>query len=458
MAMNELNIDSGTLRIALEMQLEDLSIMFSSNKGKQRQGEIRDFEVALASYKVELESQLLMLNDKNMCQSIATAVRLDADIINDFVAQEEQASFDRDLALKSTDGSFPVDHAASPVTKKIGLDEGLLDKLEELYVSAPEFEEDPLRQAESSSWAAGQKQLQMTYRSCTACTEEFPAHKIAFGVGCRHEYCRACLRRLFSDSLTDESLFPPRCCGVAIDVEQVLDFLPAKLVGQFRAKKVELETPNKTYCHQPTCSLFIPPAAISGDVGTCVRCRQRTCIICKGPSHHESDCPGDAGIQMLLDVAAENGWQRCYQCHRIVELNFGCYHISKSARPNSKHLYFVLKISIACRCKAEFCYLCGRRWKECACKQWDDDRLIARAQGIVDRGVGARRLDQVQRAALVERERENLLHNHECTHGNWSYRAGGHRCEECLQRLPQYIFECRQCHIMVCRRCRYNRI
>lgn len=452
-----INVHGASLRVALEMQLEDLNSLLFSSKGKQRQGEIPDFELALDSYKVEIESQLMLLGDREMCHSIASAVRLDANIIKEFVAQEEEASSDRKLALKSSNGVIPVDSEPNTARKEPGLEEDLLNKLETIYVSPPDLDEDSSRQAGSSSWTAAQKQPHTIYRSCTACTEDYPVHNIASCSQCPHEYCRGCLRRLFSDSLTDESLFPPRCCGSPIDIGDVLEFLPPRLVGEFKAKSLELGTPNRTYCHKPTCSLFIPPPAISEDIGTCIGCHHETCTICKGPAHSGRDCPDDAGTQALLEVAAENGWQRCYQCHRMVELNFGCYHISKSTRPK-KEMPARTEVSIACICKAQFCYLCGLCWKQCACRQWDDDRLVTRAQDIVARGVGARRLDEVQRAALVERERQNLLQNHECTHGSWGYRSGGHRCEECRHTLPNYIYECRQCHIMVCRRCRYNRL
>ncbi|KAJ4385658.1 hypothetical protein N0V93_010087 [Gnomoniopsis smithogilvyi] len=325
--MHERNVDTATLRVLLELQLEDLNIILSSSKGKQRQGEADDFDLALDAYRFELESQVSLLDDRNICQSIQSAVCLDAEIISEFVAHEEQASFDRDLALKSTNRVFPVGYTPSAATKNPDIDMDFLSKLEKLYVSRPDSDADLAPQAESSSWAATREQPQTLYRTCTACTEDYPTHNVARCSQCPHEYCRGCLRRLFSDSLTDESLFPPQCCKMDIDVEQVLNFLPPKLVAKFRAKKMEYDTPNRTYCHNPTCSLFIPTSAVSEDIGTCGGCRQKTCIICKGPSHSGTDCPGDTGVQALLDVAAENGWQRCYQCHRIVELNFGCYHI-----------------------------------------------------------------------------------------------------------------------------------
>ena len=43
---------------------------------------------------------------------------------------------------------------------------------------------------------------------------------------------------------------------------------------------------------------------------------------------------------------------------------------------------------IRCICGAEFCYVCGMKWKTCTCEFWDESRLIARrshgSQGTAD--------------------------------------------------------------------------
>jgi hypothetical protein len=62
------------------------------------------------------------------------------------------------------------------------------------------------------------------------------------------------------------------------------------------------------------------------------------------------------------------------------------------------------------------------------------------------------------RADLVEQARANLIANHECEHTSWRSLDGSHQCEECFDILPNYIYECRQCRILACRRCRYNRL
>ncbi|KAF9639463.1 IBR finger domain protein [Lasiodiplodia theobromae] len=52
----------------------------------------------------------------------------------------------------------------------------------------------------------------------------------------------------------------------------------------------------------------------------------------------------------------------------------------------------------------------------------------------------------------------HLRENHECAHADWSFVRGRHRCEECGDALPLFIFECRQCMLHACNRCRRNRL
>jgi len=217
----------------------------------------------------------------------------------------------------------------------------------------------------------------------------------------------------------------------------------------------------------------------------------------------------------------------------------------------------------SCRCGAQFCYICGARWKTCQCAQWDEPRLMHRAAQIVDRNPNrrlfeparvphaqprSRRLSAVSRTAVVaaargeaapsvnlfepatpaesawqsdfsdrseweedwpvddietepaplvdavqpapanmpvpltpapvtpahlvratdaaQRQREqriaeaieHLRENHECSHNKWRWVRGRHQCEECLHVLREYIFECKQCSLQACNRCRRNRL
>jgi len=65
---------------------------------------------------------------------------------------------------------------------------------------------------------------------------------------------------------------------------------------------------------------------------------------------------------------------------------------------------------------------------------------------------------QVLRERAIAEAVEHLRQNHECEHDKWRWVRGPHQCEECYHMLPEYIFECRQCHLQACNRCRRNRL
>ena len=45
----------------------------------------------------------------------------------------------------------------------------------------------------------------------------------------------------------------------------------------------------------------------------------------------------------MLKMGEKSGWKRCYKCRNLVSLGEGCTHMT-------------------CRCKAQFCYICGAVW------------------------------------------------------------------------------------------------
>lgn len=318
--MSLYDLDPETLELVLELQLQDARSLL---KGKYREGEAPDTELAVEMYMSELQAVPRFLSDQTMCRSIARAVELDADTIRMHSAIEEQAIHDREYAQ----GRDPA-ITSGQAPEVTPMDDELLGKLKVLCVD----EDAPSSDAESSSWASKRGKASATdsssqRRSCIACCTDVPVFNLAW-CPCSHEYCRECLAQLFRASISDESLYPPRCCKQPIPLAINQIFLPSKLVGEFRAKELEYRTPNRTYCHQAACSTFVPPQFIRGDTAICVKCRSETCVMCKGPSH-EADCPEDGPTQELLRVAAENGWQRCYSCHRMVELDTGCNHMSR---------------------------------------------------------------------------------------------------------------------------------
>lgn len=115
----------------------------------------------------------------------------------------------------------------------------------------------------------------------------------------------------------------------------------------------------------------------------------------------------------------------------------------------------------ACLCRAEFCYLCAAPWKTCACPVWNEDRLLDRANVVVARNFadfGFRVARGEELVELVEQARQLLVNNNECQHGSWKRIKGPQTCEECGERMPKWIRMCRQCRLLVCQRCKLNRL
>lgn len=187
---------------------------------------------------------------------------------------------------------------------------------------------------------------------------------------CGHIYCNDCLLQLFSKVITNESLYPPRCCQRNIELDTVRERLSPELCMRVEAKALELDTVDRTYCPHATCATFIPPTrAMEEEMGcpknvTCPRCGQKACRRCKREAHFGRRCDITEDKE-VLEVTQYSGFQRC-KCGHVVELNTGCYHMT-------------------CRCGRQFCYLCGRVWKTCDCVQFEGQRLNtedARVQAV----------------------------------------------------------------------------
>ena len=192
-------------------------------------------------------------------------------------------------------------------------------------------------EAESSKSTLG------LWKDCTACLDS----KLVSGMieaPCSHYYCQTCTVRLFEDSITDESLFPPRCCRQTIPLSVVRGLLGMRLVNRFEEKSIERNDHNRTYCANPACSLYILPGLVKLDVGTCTSCLQRTCTLCKKVAH-SGICKDEE--QEVLKIARVEGWRRCFQCRNMIELRVGCNHITSVL--SSPFCFAFIHLVLSCR-------------------------------------------------------------------------------------------------------------
>ncbi|KMU86809.1 RING finger protein [Coccidioides immitis H538.4] len=284
----EPEIDQPTADLIVQLQLQDADLYFESSKGKSR--EPTDEELAFQLQTEEFKNASQFFVDRRMAMSFATAVQVDGPIMVDNFVAEENAMRDRELARYCEENGSPVAAAKDRQSNSepIALDDETLYKLQILYVTGPgghcpisgvETTSSESDEAESSTWAARRtRQGPPSMRRCVACREETEFVRVA-RVPCGHEYCRSCLEDLFKASMKDESLFPPRCCRQPIVINIARIFLTNDLVQRYEKKKIEFETPNRTYCYSPRCNAFIDASHIEGEVATCPECGSTTSVV-----------------------------------------------------------------------------------------------------------------------------------------------------------------------------------
>ena len=216
-------------------------------------------------------------------------------------------------------------------------------------------------------------------------------------LACQHKYCGPCFEQLVTTAMQDEHLFPPKCCLQDIPAKLVQSHLTAEQKQLYKVKAEEYAVPagDRWYCPNVYCAKWIDrrtTPVVDGEV-SCPHCRRDICAICRGESHpNGTECPQDFGMEAALEEAEFNGWRRCYQCHAMVELATGCRHMT-------------------CRCRAEFCYVCGARWRTCQCTEDDKNALLRqveerRLQNDAEAREVAEAIAAVERAQEEERRQE----------------------------------------------------
>ncbi|KAK1493128.1 IBR domain-containing protein [Colletotrichum tamarilloi] len=186
--------------------------------------------------------------------------------------------------------------------------------------------------------------------SCICCRNDFNKSNALHSLPCGHTYCAECLSIMIQQATTDESKMPPRCCTQPIPGSIIQRILNREEQHAFLKAVLQFSTPweARIFCPNTACGEFIPPRNRIDpkhpfDV-VCRKCRTRVCVMCKRNAHPVGkDCPSDWELEAVLKMGEKSGWRRCYKCRTLVELSQGCTHMT-------------------CRCKAQFCYICGAIW------------------------------------------------------------------------------------------------
>lgn len=311
-----------SLILALRLHLEDLNELEDRQKGKQAAGKPTDLELAIASMRDDLLAAQVSIQDQILAVSTGTAIVTDQNILMSIRHDENVAQHDHLLA-SGLDGAERevLDDVGEGICKQEFDDSDAIstvmgDLMERMHLNS----KDDGRQT-----PARLNPTRRAIKQCGSCLEDT---EIFFESACGHEFCRDCIRQLFTGAIKDEELYPPRCCGQVIPPGITLRILTYHELRDFSERAIEYAAKDRIYCAEPACSKFIPPSAIHNDHGICPECHQETHVPCRSLAHPGVDCPLDDSLQNVLALAEVESWQRCFNCRTLVELQHGCNHIT----------------------------------------------------------------------------------------------------------------------------------
>ncbi|KAI4177133.1 MAG: hypothetical protein LQ343_000615 [Gyalolechia ehrenbergii] len=121
----------------------------------------------------------------------------------------------------------------------------------------------------------------------------------------QHWHHGSCLRANFLIASKDEEKMPPTCvCGTAIPDAYGYEVLSDAEFREYRNKREEMRTVNRTYCPVPTCSYFISPHLIGRAIDDRVAELRQMAKRPKGyvdPKHAPLNPPGAAPTLTTLE-------------------------------------------------------------------------------------------------------------------------------------------------------------
>ena len=320
------DMDILSLRTIVQLQLENIDEVIAYSRGKRRQTKDSDPALAPQGNVDDAATPDDHPYDRMLAQDLSNSEPKDMSVA--WEAEQQHKIVAPDTALVHSGApDEPVPSHSQSTGSEVMIDQS--DPLRDLWPVLLEPDLDQLIAAASPARSSPRRVRFDTAKvQCVACVEEKDLDDVV-RVSCedRHAYCRECLERLFRLSMSDKSLFPPRCDGAEITLQQAHSFLPPSLVTQFESKSTELRTKNPTYCHDTACSTFIPLSPLDGTVGTCPKCTKVTCTKCKA-AWHLGHCRGDRAPRESKETKDTERWQKCYKCSGLIVLERGCNHIT----------------------------------------------------------------------------------------------------------------------------------
>ena len=169
---------------------------------------------------------------------------------------------------------------------------------------------------------------------------------------CCHKFCSQCMKT-YVDGKVDASQVPIRCpqlrCKYYITSNEFKSFLPLTLYESLENTLAEANIhADRIYCPFPNCSVLLDPSeclsarasSSSQSENSCIECpvcQRFICVECQVPWHSSVSCEEFQNIPLeerdtaditLHRLAQNKRWRRCQECHRMIELTQGCFHMT----------------------------------------------------------------------------------------------------------------------------------
>ncbi|KAL7779871.1 hypothetical protein CFE70_009889 [Pyrenophora teres f. teres 0-1] len=199
-------------------------------------------------------------------------------------------------------------------------------------------------QVSSSRQHHAPRPLELTRRRGVCMNDDLPLNKTV-KLACGHRMCYSCLKRQFSLSVKDPAHMPPRCCtSEHIPLKYADRLFDDKFKTLWNKKFQEYTTANRLYCPSKGCGQWVKPSKIKMDptygrkYARCSACSTKICVLCNSKFHTKRECPKDEETNRVVEMAKEQGWQRCYSCKAVVELKEGCNHMTCCPWFNYEHI------------------------------------------------------------------------------------------------------------------------
>ena len=200
---------------------------------------------------------------------------------------------------------------------------------------------------------------------CKICEEDRPAF---VKLDCSHKFCQHCLRQYITNNLQQNKfslqnlICPEELCKKPMTFKLIQKILMKNELEHMESKILSFNPENflkknekVAMCPKANCDFFfiMKKNDMTLKIYNCPKCNEEFCVNGCPELHPGMTCQQYKNIMKeegkeFVDVVKKNNIKICEKCGAWIEKNKGCNHIT-------------------CKCKYEFCYICGKKWKKCQC-------------------------------------------------------------------------------------------